>query len=459
VYWRDMDINLSHCIPEMHLSSVIFMSYFYAAGLEQYKPITSQYFKGCAGAVIVYDVSNHLTYENTKQWLKELKDCSHTDLVMLVGNKTDLGDFRVVSTEEGKAFAEENGLYFFETSAKDSTNVDKAFHFLLTEIYHNVSQKQLSNVQSEDGSLPDSAGQLVDKGSERDCSLLDRDTQDSCKGSGSVSDGNSQPTRKPCKESDSLPDIQPTNKGSTKSTSDLIGKREPARIEQQNNEQLEILQNALSKERREKEYLRERLAQLQSECNSENREKMSLEQRVHDLQELLADSDRALSETRMILQESEKVLHIQSSDIEMTEKKLGSGSYGEVRIAYWKGCSVAVKMLYDVLADSQHNIDLLMQEVSIAWKIHHPNIASVCGVTIELKERRKTAWIIMELLQGSMAGLIDESRREGVRQLTLREKVDMAHDSLCGLNHLHCLVSIYHAFLDIAIHVYHAVGY
>jgi small GTP-binding protein len=75
------------------------------AGLEQYKPITSQYFKGCAGAVIVYDVSNHLTYENTKQWLKELKDCSHTDLVMLVGNKTDLGDFRVVSTEEGKAFA------------------------------------------------------------------------------------------------------------------------------------------------------------------------------------------------------------------------------------------------------------------------------------------------------------------------------------------------------------------
>jgi serine/threonine protein kinase len=116
-------------------------------------------------------------------------------------------------------------------------------------------------------------------------------------------------------------------------------------------------------------------------------------------------------------------------------------------------------MLYDVLADSQHNIDLLMQEVSIAWKIHHPNIASVCGVTIELKERRKTAWIIMELLQGSMAGLIDESRREGVRQLTLREKVDMAHDSLCGLNHLHCLVSIYHAFLDIAIHVYHAVGY
>ena len=97
-------------------------------------------------------------------------------------------------------------------------------------------------------------------------------------------------------------------------------------------------------------------------------------------------------------------------------------------------------MLYDFLASSPHNIDLLQQEVTIAWKIHHPNVAAVCGVTLELEDEEKKAWIVMELLQGSMAGVIDESRRRGVQALTLREKVDMAHDSLCGLNYLQYLV-------------------
>ena len=97
-------------------------------------------------------------------------------------------------------------------------------------------------------------------------------------------------------------------------------------------------------------------------------------------------------------------------------------------------------MLYEALAGSQHNIDLLLQEVSIAWKVHHPNIAAVCGVTLELEDRRKKAWIIMELLQGSVAGVIEQSRHRGVKPLSLREKVDIAHDSLSGLNYLHCLV-------------------
>ena len=101
-------------------------------------------------------------------------------------------------------------------------------------------------------------------------------------------------------------------------------------------------------------------------------------------------------------------------------------------------------MLYEVLAASQHNIDLLLREVSISWKIHHPNIAAVWGLTLELEEEKKKAWIVMELLQGSMAGVIDESRRRGVKHLTLREKADMAHDSVCGLNYLHSLVRYFH---------------
>jgi serine/threonine protein kinase len=98
-------------------------------------------------------------------------------------------------------------------------------------------------------------------------------------------------------------------------------------------------------------------------------------------------------------------------------------------------------MLYEVLTTSKHNIDLLMQEASVAWKIHHPNVASVCGVTLEMESKQTKAWIIMELLQASMTAVINESLRSESQALTLREKVDMAHDSLSGLNYLHSLVS------------------
>lgn len=102
---------------------------------------------------------------------------------------------------------------------------------------------------------------------------------------------------------------------------------------------------------------------------------------------------------------------------------------------------MAVKMLYEVLANSLHNIALLLQEVSLGWRIHHANIASVCGLSLELDGERKTAWIVMELLQGSVSGVIEASQRRGPT-LSLREKVDIAHDSLCGLQYLHSLVGV-----------------
>jgi len=63
---------------------------------------------------------------------------------MLVGNKSDLRHLRAVPTDEAKAFAEKNNLSFIETSALDSTNVETAFHNILTEIYRIVSQKQIT---------------------------------------------------------------------------------------------------------------------------------------------------------------------------------------------------------------------------------------------------------------------------------------------------------------------------
>ena len=114
------------------------------AGQERYRAITTAYYRGAVGALVVYDVAKHLTFENVERWLKELKD--HTDqkvVTMLVGNKSDLRHLRAVTTEEAKALAEKFDLSFIETSALDSTNVETAFQNILTEIHQLVSQNQL----------------------------------------------------------------------------------------------------------------------------------------------------------------------------------------------------------------------------------------------------------------------------------------------------------------------------
>ncbi|XP_059285262.1 ras-related protein YPT3 [Lycium ferocissimum] len=112
------------------------------AGQERYRAITSAYYRGAVGALLVYDVTRHVTFENVTRWLKELRD--HTDpniVVMLLGNKSDLRHLVAVSTDEAKSLAEREALYFMETSALEATNVDNAFTEVLTQIYGIVSKK------------------------------------------------------------------------------------------------------------------------------------------------------------------------------------------------------------------------------------------------------------------------------------------------------------------------------
>lgn len=106
------------------------------AGQERYRAITSAYYRGAVGALLVYDISKKGTFENVERWLKELKDHADANLVvMLVGNKSDLKHLRAVTTDEGSAFAAANSLSFIETSALDATNVEGAFRAILSEIY------------------------------------------------------------------------------------------------------------------------------------------------------------------------------------------------------------------------------------------------------------------------------------------------------------------------------------
>ncbi|KAK8549301.1 hypothetical protein V6N13_008977 [Hibiscus sabdariffa] len=114
------------------------------AGQERFRAVTSAYYRGAFGALLVYDISRRATFDNVARWLDEINSHSDTTVArMLVGNKCDLEDSREVGLEEGKRLAESEGLFFIETSALDSTNVETAFEMVIREIYNNVSRKVL----------------------------------------------------------------------------------------------------------------------------------------------------------------------------------------------------------------------------------------------------------------------------------------------------------------------------
>eukprot|EP01093_Parvamoeba_rugata_P003068 TRINITY_DN13966_c0_g2_i1.p1 TRINITY_DN13966_c0_g2~~TRINITY_DN13966_c0_g2_i1.p1 ORF type:complete len:220 (-),score=-10.08 TRINITY_DN13966_c0_g2_i1:81-740(-) len=131
--------------PEDQSSPLVKLQIWDTAGQERYRAITSAYYRGAVGALLVYDISKHQTFENVMQWLTELQEHADTGLsIMLAGNKADLKHLRAVSTEEGMAFAEEHGLSFIETSALEGSNVEEAFRQLLTQIHGLVAQGALA---------------------------------------------------------------------------------------------------------------------------------------------------------------------------------------------------------------------------------------------------------------------------------------------------------------------------
>uniref|UniRef100_A0A5B6ZWU4 Putative Ras-related RABA3-like protein n=1 Tax=Davidia involucrata TaxID=16924 RepID=A0A5B6ZWU4_DAVIN len=114
------------------------------AGQERYRAVTSAYYRGALGAMLVYDITKRQTFDHVARWVEDLR--AHADnsiVIMLIGNKADLVDLRAVPTEDAVEFAEDQGLFFSETSALSGDNVDTAFVKLLGEIYSVVSKKVL----------------------------------------------------------------------------------------------------------------------------------------------------------------------------------------------------------------------------------------------------------------------------------------------------------------------------
>ena len=105
------------------------------AGQENFRSITRAYYKNCVCAMIVYDITCRESFEHIQNWLQDIRDQSpKTVLIVLVGNKIDLEDKRIISSDEGKDFASKNGIIFMETSAKTGERVNEIFEISAKEI-------------------------------------------------------------------------------------------------------------------------------------------------------------------------------------------------------------------------------------------------------------------------------------------------------------------------------------
>ena len=109
-------------------NSVFRIQIWDTAGQENFRSITRSYYKNSACALIVYDITNRASFESLADWIEDCKNSSpKTVFMVLIGNKCDLEHNREINEEEGREFAEKNGMLFFETSAKTGQNVEEVF--------------------------------------------------------------------------------------------------------------------------------------------------------------------------------------------------------------------------------------------------------------------------------------------------------------------------------------------
>jgi len=116
------------------------------AGQERFRTITSSYYRGAHGIIVVYDVTDETTFQNVKQWLQEIERyaCEGVNK-LLVGNKADLSGSRAVEYQNAKQFADQLNIPFLETSAKDATNVEQAFLTMAKQIKDRMGASAMQN--------------------------------------------------------------------------------------------------------------------------------------------------------------------------------------------------------------------------------------------------------------------------------------------------------------------------
>nr|DAD36178.1 TPA_asm: hypothetical protein HUJ06_006818 [Nelumbo nucifera] len=130
--------------------------------MDRYRAITSAYYRGALGAMLVYDITKRQSFDHVARWVEDLR--AHADssiVIMLIGNKADLTDSRAVPTEDAVEFAEEQGLFFSETSALNGDNVESAFIRLLEEVHGMMVSKKALGYCNEGKTRAEAEGDVL----------------------------------------------------------------------------------------------------------------------------------------------------------------------------------------------------------------------------------------------------------------------------------------------------------
>ena len=115
------------------------------AGQERYKSITSAYYKGAKGAFVVYDITRKESFDSIDKWINDLYSSADKKLtIVVIGNKNDLEDQRIITKEQGQEKANKLNIAFMETSALTGNNLDKAFEMMINEIYKKCHEEMLA---------------------------------------------------------------------------------------------------------------------------------------------------------------------------------------------------------------------------------------------------------------------------------------------------------------------------
>ncbi|XP_030964491.1 ras-related protein RABB1b-like [Quercus lobata] len=126
------------CIEQIHKPWNLV---FFQAGQESFRSITRSYYRGVAGALLVYDITRRETFNHLASWLEDAQQHANPNMsIMLIGKKSDLAHWRAISKEEGEQFAKENGLLFLEASARTAQNVEEAFIKTAAKILQNIQE-------------------------------------------------------------------------------------------------------------------------------------------------------------------------------------------------------------------------------------------------------------------------------------------------------------------------------
>jgi len=119
------------------------------AGQERFRTITSSYYRGAHGIIVVYDVTDKESFNNVKHWMQEIDKYGAEGVnKLLIGNKCDLSSKKCVSYDEAKELADSMTVQFMETSAKNAHNVESAFQTMANEIKERVATQQKTTSKS-----------------------------------------------------------------------------------------------------------------------------------------------------------------------------------------------------------------------------------------------------------------------------------------------------------------------